>query len=465
MLKRGLALLLGLFVLNSCMTYYERNLLYHQQFASHEYEKANETLDKNKNIQKSKNMLLYYLEKGVTLQMMEQYDSSNAYFEKAYIFVDDFSHNVGRDALSLVTNDMVRNYGGEDFERIYIHYYKALNYIMLRDLEAAMVEARRINIKLNEINDKYKGENKFKRDAFAHVLMGLLYEASGNENDAFIAYRNAYDVYKEDYAEFFDMKPPEQLKKDLIRTAALNGFYDSQEFYEREFKMNYKDMPKREKELIFFWHKGMGPIKDEWSINFVVVRGSGGLVVFSNKELGLSFTFYTRSQDEYNSLGDLKVVRVAFPKYSTRKEVITRGIVDCNGEEYDVELLEDVDKVAIKSLNDRMMRELAKTLLRVALKQAAEQRARQEDEGFGAMVSVLNAVTEKADTRNWQTLPAKIYYARIPIEKDSNDVNIITYKAGGKIEEKVEGIQSKGKFDFGLYHSISPESIVLNNPY
>ena len=461
MLRRSAVIVLCLILFQSCLTYYQRNLQYHEYFASHQYGKANESLDKNKYIQKSKNELLFLLEKGVTLQMMGKFEESNKFFEEAYIFVEDFQHSLGRDALSLITSDMARNYAGEDFERIFIHYYKAINFIMLGDLDAAMVEARRVNIKLNEINDKYKSEAKYKRDAFAHVLMGLLYEASGDENNAFIAYRNAYEIYDEDYNKFFNMGPPRQLKKDLIRLANLNGFYDSQEFYEKKFEMKYKNEERHDKELVYIWHNGLGPVKDEWSINFVIIRGTGGMVVFSNKELGLTFTFHTRSTDEYNSLGDLKVVRVAFPKYSTRKGIYTGGIVKKDSVEYKLELLENVNEIAIKSLRDRMFRELSKTLLRTALKQAAEQAARKEDEGLGAVVSVINAATEKADTRNWQTLPARIYYTRIPMDEDTATVDLITLKGAHRaIDNSTEEYVSK-RLAFRFWPSITRESLIL----
>ena len=449
-----------LLILVSCLTYYERNLVFHQNFAAGNYAEADASLDHNKFIQKKRNQLLYYLDKGVTKQLMGEYAESNEFFELAYLYIEDFRQNYGIEALALVTNDMLRNYGGEDFEQIFLHYYKAINYMFMDQIDEALVEVRRINIKLNEINDKYKSEAKYKRDAFAHTLMGLLYEASGDENNAFIAYRNAYEIYSTDYKEFFAMSPPNQLKRDLLRTAYLNGFYEEVEFYEKEFKMKYEHVHQAPKDLVFIWHNGLGPIKDEWSINFAVVRGAGGYVSFVNKELGLTFGFYTRSTDEYNSLGNLKVVRVAFPRYTSRQGTYSGGMLKLNGQEYRMERLEDFDAIAIKSLEDRMIRELSKTLLRQALKQAAEYAARQENEGLGAAVSILNAATEKADTRNWQTLPSKVYYARVPITQDSAKIEFYTQRGDhGKLQETLEANTSK-KLQFRFRQTVPKESIL-----
>ena len=65
--------------------------------------------------------------------------------------------------------------------------------------EEALVEVRRMEILLNQLDDKYKSEEKFNKDAFVHLLMGLVYDAQGDINNAFIAadtvilYENYYN--------------------------------------------------------------------------------------------------------------------------------------------------------------------------------------------------------------------------------------------------------------------------------
>ena len=63
-----------------------------------------------------------------------------------------------------------------------IHYYKALNFLKLNDREAALVECKRMNIKLNRLSDKYKSDNKYKKDAFIQILMGIIYDANDDYN-------------------------------------------------------------------------------------------------------------------------------------------------------------------------------------------------------------------------------------------------------------------------------------------
>src|SRR5690554_7624519 len=117
---------------------------------------------------------------------------------------------------------MVRPYRPEDFEAIMVHYYKALNFIALGNFEGALIECRRINLLLLAFNENYKEhKNKYTRDAFAHNLMGLVYQAAGDYNNAFIAYRNALEIYESDYQSLFGLQAPRQLKLDLLYTARM----------------------------------------------------------------------------------------------------------------------------------------------------------------------------------------------------------------------------------------------------
>ena len=181
-------------VVTSCATYYQKSLIFQQHFVKGEIEEANKTLDKNKKAAKDQNRLLYFLQKGVVLQMMGQYEESNKFLEEAYLFTEDYRKSYTKEAASILINPMVKPYTGEDHELVLTHYFKVLNYLRMRQFEEALVECRRVNNKLNQLNDRYeKKKNRYKRDAFAMNLMGIAYESSGDINNAFIAYRNAWD--------------------------------------------------------------------------------------------------------------------------------------------------------------------------------------------------------------------------------------------------------------------------------
>ncbi|MFC2096559.1 hypothetical protein ACFLQ3_02540 [Bacteroidota bacterium] len=89
-------------------------------------------------------------------------------------------------------------------------------------------------------------------------------------------------------------------------------------------------------------------------------------------------------------------------------------------------------------------------------KKALEALADEEDEALGTLVNIVNTVTEKADTRNWQTLPYSISYARVPLENGLNNVDLKTVspQLGATVHTfKFNGVN--GKTLFHAYHTIA----------
>jgi hypothetical protein len=422
--------------ISGCATYYEQTQKFQRYYAKEEFQKAEEILDKSEPGKDSTTRLLYLLQKGIVNFMQNRYKESNDYFEQAYLYIEDLQKNYVTGAISLLTNPTVRPYRGEDFEVVLIHYYKAINYLNLKLYDEALVECRRLNLKLNQINDKYATKkNRYKTDAFALYLMGMIYEAASDYNNAFIAYRNAYTAYSSIYEKDFSVEVPVQLKKDLVRLSYLNGFYEELEEYRNKFKMDFDPHSVEGKgEVVVFWQNGLGPVKDEWSLNFVIVKGKDGSITFVNESLGISIPFHSGSSGT-SSLKDIKIIRVAFPKYVERKPYYTTASITNGGNLYNFEMAENINEIAFKTLEDRMLRELGEGLLRFALKQAGEEAAREVDEGLGLLFSIVNAATERADTRNWQTLPYGIYISRFPLDPGQTTITV-SFSASRKSRDK-----------------------------
>ncbi len=444
-LKLISAFLLATLILTGCATYYQKQVAIQTNFESGNFEGAEKLITSKKATKEAngKNRLLYWLNAGTIAYMLGKNVESNDYFEKAYIFTEDYKKNYATSALSLVTNPMATTYAGEDVEVLMINYYKALNFLAMGNTEYALVEVRRMYQKSLVLSDKYKGANRFKRDAFIQTFMGLIFEASGDDNNAFVCMRNAYTIYKEDYSKFFKMSVPEQLKKDLIRLSYKNGTSDFLSFYEKEFGMKYEAPAKSSGgEAIVLWNNGLGPVKDEWSINFVVVKGAGGMVNFTNDEYGFNFPFILPSGQGEGNLSDLTFLRVVMPKYNERPLQYSNGFLSANGAKYEFSLIQDVNAVAVKCLKDRVIQDLSEELLRVAIKKAAEYALRNQNQYAGAALGVLNAITEKADTRNWQTIPHDISYARVPLNEGENTIQLQT---GGNYGTKQVDYKVKGR--------------------
>ncbi len=389
--------------------------------------------------------------------MMGKYAESNDFFEKAYLFGEDYRINYLNEVASYLTNPNFTSYKGEDDEHLLLLYYKALNYLKLNDTDNALVEIRRLNIRLQQLSDRYQSTKKYEHDAFINLLMGITYEVDKDYNNAFIAYRNAWEVYNNDYKKLFGLSAPPQLKEDLLRTAWLSGMKSEFESYKISLGMpNYNYKPSEGAELIFFWHNGLAPVKIEWGVDFIITR-QGGLVYFTNEQLGLSFPFPIEgyNENQINGLASLQVFRVAFPKYVERPPYYSDAFVAINGSKIPLQLAEDVNKIAFKCLKERMGLEFSKALLRVALKKVSEYEVRKQDETLGSLLGIFNAITEKADTRNWQTLPHSIYYSRVPLQEGQNSLSFTLKSPIGKTaEHQFTYTVKKGQILFHTFSSL-----------
>lgn len=445
-------------ILTSCATYYQRTLQFQEYIRRGELEKADKWLDSNNKEARRTNRLLYYFNRGYVARMLGDYERSIGFFSEADRMIEDYLKSPGAEVLALLTNPGIRPYQPEDFEVIMLNYYQALNFLQLGDYEKALVECRRINLRLQQLNDRHKDhKSNYQRDAFAHVMMGLIYEADLDFNNAFIAYRNAMNIYETDYAEFFNIPVPGQLKSDLLRTAYMTGFDDQVLLYEGKFGMKYRHVEAPESELVFFWLNGFGPVKNEWSINFTTLPGQEGWVTVVNEELNMSFPVYigNKSSDEKNAIEQLRFFRVAFPKYSERKPVFDRAFLSNGRQQIELQKMQNINDIAFKSLNDRMFREMSVAVARLVAKKALEALADKENKSLGTVVSILGAVTEKADTRNWQTLPYTIHYARVPLQEGSNELTLTTHSpmvVSSETNLRFEG--RTGRMIFHSFHSM-----------
>lgn len=464
------ALLLLLIGFQSCGTYNSKTTLEADLYSGN-FDAAITNIDQNKFLQKDRNKLLYFMEKGKLEHLRGNYETSNALFEQAYIMIDDrIKTNAGQAIAAKFTNPMAEPYKGEDFEKVSIHYYMALNYFMLGMPNEALVEAKRINIKLIELNEKYpENKNKYSEDAFSQILQGLIYESTGDINNAFIAYRNAEEIFNRGDGSFFGTRMPEQLKKDLIRTAGQMGFREEYDAYVQKYmpqpetgtKKKQGAMPlatKAEGEAVIFWENGLGPAKDQ----IVITASTAGPFFYASYMEGDVLEEIIIPIPTGTDLGSINAI--AIPKYRERQSYYSKAAVIADGKEYDLELAQDFYPIAKQCLKDRMLRETIDLVLRFAAKKAASA-------GLGALGKELlgdaggelvklggdiaGAATEKADTRNWQSLPATINYTRVPLKEGDNTFLIKKYGPNGIIDTDTlsipfkRGLQIVNYFDLG----------------
>lgn len=440
--------LLVLPFLISCASYRTKLSDYYSNIGRENYAAALEAKKANRFLSQDRNKLLYYMERGKLFHLMQSYDSSNLYLNKADEFLESKRKTAGDFITSNLLNPMTQTYLGEDFERFMIHYYKALNYLYLNDPEGARVEARRITLSTSEQEDKFRvGSDRYKQDAFAFTVQGMIYELNGETNNAFISYRNAVDLFLRNESQtYYGVHLPKQLVQDLYKTAFAVGFTDQIDIYSTKTGIAFEQKPVAEGgELIVFFEKGMAPVKVDQSITVTNDGINGFFFDGPYGRTGVPFNYAAAGWVKPRPLNEFRMLRVAIPGYEPRQYRADRFTIQANGESYTGELAQEFNVLAKQVLEERMVKEISAALVRMVVKKTSEyavseaakavakssdkkdEKKKQRDGEAaaltaGLLMNIFNSATEKADTRNWQSLPAFIQYVRVPLKKGNNQI-------------------------------------------
>ncbi len=436
MFKRLIHIILLSFLLfgfNRCATYNGKIKKTKSALVNNDYEKALKTIEKNKFLQRKRNQLLFHLEIGKIYHLTGQYDSSNYHLNIADDMMEVYAPLTDL-ATSTLINPAMQNYRAAAHEKILVNYYKALNYLFLRKIEDALVEARKLNLKQQALSVTVHGKDKkYYQDPFGLVLMGMIYEAGNDFNNAFIAYRNAFEVYQN--SKLYRDKMPPTLEADVVRMAKLSGIH-----YESDIKNPYQTKGEGG-ELILFWENGIAPVKEEKNMIFTINKATGkGAYYFTdlNNTIQIPFNYNFSNNSNGVSASDIGLLRVASSFYTSTKRNNHRATLTVNGNLTPLYIGEDVEQLAFQLQKQDYLKDLGKRLLRVMVKKITELKVAQENEYAGLALGIANVAMEKADTRNWQSLPNEIYMTRVPLKKGENTIKI-QLENGKTVEFKVNG--------------------------
>ncbi len=342
--------------------------------------------------------LLYLLDAAMVYMQCGNFDAAQKFFHRAEGLAEDlWTKSITLNALSIVSNDTVLPYAGEDFERVMIHLMSAIGYLQAGQPDEALVEARRLDTLLAVYNDKYDKKNVYKEDAFARYLSGILHESDGQWDEAFIDYRRAVDVYLDDYRTY-GTSLPDILIADLVRAAsAVDRIEDIKSLVPGD----------RPSDRIDRWTQSCNR-SDQGKIVFITFAGYAPRKVHDMVVVPTS----------HGPIG------VAFPRMVITPSPCSNGRLTLYGKDHffeaDLVLVEDINRVAVKNLDDRKGRILVKAIVRAVAKQVAIHsiaRSRDNRDDQRVVEAILNLfnifLVERADTRSWRTLPGRIYMTRM----------------------------------------------------
>ncbi len=482
-LQRALAVLMLVPFLYSCASYNKSMGSYYDNLRAKDYEKATQSLEQNKLLKKDRNALLYNLEMGKLYRLQNNFATSNLYLNVADNLIENSFKSFSDIAMGNLINPMRQTYKGEDHEKFMMHFYKALNYAALGKTEDAVVEARRITLSTYKQEDKFVNkDNRYSKDAFALNLQGMIYEMAGDMNNAFISYRNAAELFVNNKNEYYGVTLPEQLKKDLIRTSLAIEFMGEHDQYEKVFNASFTKANINSGELILFLEEGNAPIKEE--NNFFLTATKDGINSFNyvdangyNSNFNFNNAAYNISDDK---LASIRTFKLALPSYRVQYFESQNIVVSNDSVLYNTEMAQNINSVTVNVMKERFLiemgnalaRQLTKKLLEKGTEALAEGIARSTDKReaadtsntekeklekkkedrinkvgnvVGLAMNIFNTINEKADTRNWQSLPAFVHYVRIPLHDGENTITITSNGVNKTIKVKGgKGLQMMG---------------------
>ena len=434
------AFLFGALVLGGCATYTDKALQVREPLLRGNLAEARAFLEKEK---PGGEGLPYLMELGLVLRLQDEYGSSNQTFDAAEMLIEDlYTKSVSKQALSLATNDEVIPYDGEAWERVLINYYRAMNYADLGEFDDALVECRKINHKLKVYSDSDDSPPTYRTDAFAEYLTAVLFDASGQSNDAWVSLRAADEAYAH-YESAYGVKPPPFLAQDLLRAAETQGYEDDLRRYRERFTTvswtaNSELLEKGE--IIVFYEEGYIPAKVQQSITIPILRTEYDDGKRAHLASTLSERARLRRHPSYAKTELEYLLRIAVPSYPPRTtgELPGHAVVRAGSDSCRSEIAEDLGAIARKGLEDESGKIYFKTILRALGKYALTRGVEnKKGEVAGMLANIVTAVTEKADTRSWITLPNTIQIARVLVDPGTHDIEIDCYGPGGHALDSV----------------------------
>jgi hypothetical protein len=380
----------------------------------------------------STNMLLYRLERGLILHYQGDYKASNLEFEAAERTIDQlYTRSLSRGVASLFTNDAIVPYTGEEFERVLIHYYRALNYNHLGEFEDAVVECRKANLRLADFAAQDEYELSYKNDAFVQYMTGLFFEAAGDWNDAYVSYKDAERGYRA-YSKVLGTPVPEELRQDLVRMASALGYDDDVERYVHLYPGSVFDPESSlAGTVVVFIETGLVAEKRQQVIELPILESDQGVDHRTLSRRAAGRHHYPRRR--YAKVDYW--LKIALPQYQERPSPVRAVRLRRGTEVYPAVLMEDLDAIATKSFSEKESSIVTRAAARALVKYVAREKAENKSEILGFLVNLLGVSTEAADTRSWLSLPSKIYMARAKHSPGTVDLVVELLNENGKVVE------------------------------
>jgi hypothetical protein len=390
------------------------------ELKSGHYQVAVDKFEKSKKKFAEKDRFLYYLDSGALYHYAGNHDSCIARLTLAENSSEElFTKSISRAATSLLLNDNILEYAGEDYEVLYANLLKALSFASLGNYEDAFVEIKRANLKLGLLEQKYLGAAailnrdkpsgapdsayqpknvRFSNDAFARYLSMHMYAAMGKMDDARIDSAFLVEAFATQPHIYNFPMPAVSYESDSGAVLSIVGLV------------------------------GLSPVKDALNLR-----------IRTDKDLDLVQVLYTDSENQDSEYGHLPwpvdadyYFKFALPKLSRRStEVGSIRVYAGDSLIGELALLEDIGTVAEETFEAKKSLIYFRSVARAIVKGLTTHKLKEKVDSGGfegwlkkAAVDVGSDISENADLRCARFLPGKIMVADFSVPPGKYDIRL-----------------------------------------
>lgn len=388
---------------------------------------------------------------GVLAHYAGRPDRSRAALGAASQLAEDrYTRSLSRTLLSFFTGDRTRAYDPPLVDRLFLHYYGALDYLATGDAEDAAVEARRLEQRLALAGDEALDPGQRSLTAAMHAFAGAVFEAAGRPGEAAVSYRLARraagDTVTDAESDPGPAAGPEVAATDggggpggedgTVLLVVERGFVA----YRVERALTLVLWPG---ELRTLRRAGSGDFSDRG-------RGQSVADAVARRSLGLGPVSDDLAPGHRDG-GDPYLLRVAWPTYVAGRVPDARIRVLASGAGTDSLIPADQGTADVSAaVRSDFARQapgiLARTLVRAVAKHAAvealKKTASKKDETLGDVVglaaNVTSALLEQADTRGLDLLPARVRLLRLQVPSGTHRLHLEVVEPGRALPRTVD---------------------------
>ncbi len=321
---------------------------------------------------------MHLLNRGLVHHLLGNYQRSNQDLEAAKIALEKVQALSLTEGLTSSTiNETFTVYSATPSERVLLHTLMALNYLALQDLSSARVEALQSDLRIRELADENADL------ASARFISGIIFELNTEWSDAMISYRKAEQILTRR-----KLPIPDLLQQRLLQISQQLGQESEYQQYRTRFPRALMTLPENYGEVMLLYLKGKVPSKQQQMISL-----------------------YVPSLAHH--------VTIAQPYYPPKTGYPLVTSQPLGTEQVKLQLLEDVDELAREALQAGQAKRIALSLARVTAKHQLVKNSRKKDPILGLLSDLTAILTETADIRSWNLLPAVIQIGVIQLPAGS----------------------------------------------